>query len=78
MGRVIHGPWQRPGSELRRLVESNLRRRRAHREQHWAQPLVDNLNRNVLASAWREALAKRQSEKRATATRVPVVWPVHD
>lgn len=64
MGQVIRGPWLSrvsstgagPPSNLRQLVESNLRRLSAHKAASadqeavsgWAQPLVDNLNRNVL------------------------------
>lgn len=60
---MIRGPWQWQPLKLRRLVESNLRRLRVRREQHWAQPVLDNLNRNVLAEAWREALTEQRAEE---------------
>ena len=79
---VIRGPWRaRPvrdpfrASKLRGLVESNLRWLRAHREQHWAQPILDNLNRNVLAQAWTEALAE---QRRESTSPVSVAWPVKE
>ena len=43
----MRGPEARRPSKLRCLVESNLRRLRARREQHWAQALADNLNRTA-------------------------------
>ena len=65
MGQVIRGPWRRRRSDLRPLVESNLRRLHVHRE-HWAQPILDNLNRNVLA------------EEPANASETPIVGPATD
>lgn len=79
LAQVIRGPWQRrPSSELRGLVESNLRRLRAHRDQHWARPFLGNPNHSVLAEAWRETRDDQQSGDRAKASPVTVVRRVSE